>query len=223
MARPFRKQTDLGGGRLIGLSEDSDAPVVVPHGHSLLLSAAGGGKTTRGAMPWLFSLLASSSKRAVLIGDAKNGEMAVQVVPMLAELGVKVAVIDDLDVWPELRPYRVSLNAFGAAVATYRREPRDVGFVSETITHALIEDPPGGPDKNHHFRQVPREFDEFGLNVLLARRPETATPGGVSTILNDPDMFRTFAEIEAEEGGAAVKALARTVWGRLSMRTSANT
>lgn len=39
-------------GRLLGLSEDSGAPIFAPPGHSILLSSNGGGKTTSGAMPW---------------------------------------------------------------------------------------------------------------------------------------------------------------------------
>lgn len=202
---------DPAGRRLIGVSLESGEPIFAPKGHSLSLASNGAGKTTRGAMPWLFSLLSSKSRDAILCVDSKNGEMCIQVAPMLAKMGRKVAVIDDLGVWPELSPFRKVLNPFGAVVEAFKRDPRDVGFVAETIMHALIQDPSGGPDKNQHFRQVPRDFDEFALNVLLARNPAVATPGGVSAILNDPDMFRSLAEIEAEEGGPAIQAMARNV------------
>ena len=49
---------DPKGRRLLGLTDDG-RPIWAPKGHSLLLAANGGGKTTSGVMPWLFSLLSS--------------------------------------------------------------------------------------------------------------------------------------------------------------------
>ena len=90
---------DPGGQRLLGLALESGAPIWAPKGHSLLLAAAGGGKTTSGAMPWLFSYAACDNGTAVLGLDSKDGEMAMQSATMLAGLGHKVAVIDDFRTW----------------------------------------------------------------------------------------------------------------------------
>lgn len=209
---------DTKGLRLIGLSDDNK-PILAKKGHSLLLSAAGGGKTTRGALPWIYSLLSSVGQGAILGLDSKSGEMACQLVPMLAKMGIKVAVIDDTNERPELAQWRVSLNAFGAAVETFRRDPRDLSLTAETITKTLIPDPPGGPDQNQHFRDVPGEFIEFGLNAQLKRDPNGATPGGVAALISDPDIFETYAQIEAEEGAPGIQALARNV---LAMRGKEN-
>lgn len=202
---------DPKGQRLIGLTLDGDDPIFGPPGHSLLLSANGGGKTTRGAMPWLFSFLSSSPKDAILCLDSKNGEMAIQAAKMAAEMGRKVAVIDDMGVCPELVDYRVSLNPFASAVSAFQRDPRDVLFATETINTALIPEPAGGDAKNKYFRDAPRDLLEFPQNLFLKRGPETATPGATSRILNDPDMLRSFAEIEAEEGAPMIRSMAKNL------------
>ncbi len=191
---------DPQGRRIIGLTIEDGHPILAPEGHSLLLSANGGGKTRRGAMPWLFSFLSSSPKDAILIADSKNGEVSIQAAKMAADMGRKVAVIDDMGIWPELAPYRVSINPFGAAVSAYRRDPRDVLFATETINAALIPEPAGGDAKNKYFRDAPRDLLEFVQNTLLKRNPEATTPGATSVIVNDPDLLRSYAEIEAEEG-----------------------
>ncbi|MEO0995793.1 MAG: type IV secretory system conjugative DNA transfer family protein, partial [Pseudomonadota bacterium] len=207
--RPSRG-TDTGGGRILGLSRESEKPIIAPKGHGLLLSANGGGKTTRGAMPWLYSLLSTVSDRALLCLDSKNGEMGMQAAPMLAKLGVKVAVIDDMKVWPELARYRVQLNAFNPIISAYLRDPRELIYAAETITHALIEEPKDDA-KNRYFRAWPRNLIEFVLTLLVKRDPGTTTPGGVTAVLGDPEMLRSFAEIEAEEGEGRLRSLAKAI------------
>lgn len=200
------------GRRLIGFTLEGDHPIFAPPGHSLLLSANGGGKTRRGAMVWLYSFLSSPRTHATLIVDGKNGEMAIQGAKMAAEMGHKVAVIDDMGVWPELEPYRVSLNAFGAAVSTYKRDPLDLIFTTETINNALIPEPPEGRDKNTHFRDVPRDlFLTFAQQLLLKRNPDATTPGASAAILNDPDMLRSLAEMEASDNEPGLGNLARNL------------
>ena len=210
---------DPEGQRLLALTLETDEPIFGPFGHSLLLSANGGGKTTRGAMPWLFSLAASEPNKAILVLDSKNGELAIQAARMLADMGRKVAVIDDMGVWPELEPYHIQLNSFGAVVAAHNRDPRDVIFANETVTNTVLPEPAGGPDKNKHFRDVPKEIIEFCNTLMLARNPNLATPGAAATILNNPDMLKSFAEIEAQEGSPMLQAQANTV---LEMATTDN-
>ncbi|MEM7746193.1 MAG: TraM recognition domain-containing protein [Pseudomonadota bacterium] len=207
-----RRTFDPEGQRLIGFSLESGRPIFAPKGHGILLSANGGGKTTRGAMVWLYSLLSTAGQAATLVLDSKNGEMAVQAVPMLAEMGIPVAIIDDMDVWPELSPWRVALNPFGAAVAAAMRDPRDLVYVLETITLSLIPEPKDDA-KNKYFRAWPRSLISFGLGILLKRNPATATPGAVSSILSDPDMLLSFARIEAEEGDGPLRSQAQAILG----------
>ncbi|MEM1410207.1 MAG: TraM recognition domain-containing protein, partial [Pseudomonadota bacterium] len=133
-----------------------------------------------------------------------------QTVPMLAKLGIKVAVIDDMGVWPELSEYRVALNPFGAVVQAYLRDKRDVIYAMETITHALIEEAKDDA-KNKYWRAWPRTLIEFAHGVLLKRDPHSAIPGAVSAILSDPEMVRSFAEIEAEEGEGLLRSQARAI------------
>ncbi len=203
------------GRRLLGLSLDSSRPIFAPKGHSLLLSANGGGKTTRGGMPWLFSFAASEPDKAILVLDSKNGELAIQTIPMLIKLGRKVALIDDMGVWTDLEAHRTALNPFGAAVAAMRRDPRQLVFASETIGATLIEEPKDGDAKNKYFREWPRTLIAFAMGVSLKRDPVTATPGAASAILADPDMLRTFAEVEAEEGDGILKSQAKAILGML--------
>ncbi|MEP5728572.1 MAG: hypothetical protein ABJL67_04275 [Sulfitobacter sp.] len=106
------KGHDPKGQRLIGTTFAGE-PLWAPKGHSLLIAANGSGKTTSGLMTSLFSLVAGADRPAILVMDGKNGEIAAQCVPMLTSYGVPVAVIDDMNVRPEL-PARTSLNPLGA-------------------------------------------------------------------------------------------------------------
>jgi type IV secretion system protein VirD4 len=203
---------DPGGQRLLGLALESGAPIWAPKGHSLLLAAAGGGKTTSGAMPWLFSYAACDNGTAVLGLDSKDGEMAMQSATMLAGLGHKVAVIDDFRTWPQC-PYRVELNPFGAAVSVFQRASEDLIFALDSIALALIEEPADGDSKNKYFRAWPRLMIEFAVMVMLSRNPRLCVPGGIAALLGDSDMLKNFAAIEAEEGDASVKGLAASILG----------
>jgi type IV secretion system protein VirD4 len=215
-AKPFAKPKpvpiDPKGQRLIGALRETGEPIWAPKGHSLLLAANGSGKSTAGAMPWIFSLLASSSRRAVLVMDSKDGELAAQCAGMIADMGIPVAVIDDMGVFPADYPHRVSLNAVGNVVSAYRDAPEDLIFASETVTHALIEEPERD-QRNRYWRAWPRILIEFAVMVLLKRNLQLATPGGVWVLLSNPDMLRKFAAIEAEEADGMLQVLARNVLG----------
>lgn len=205
---------DPKGRRLIGLTKVTRKPIWAPKGHSLLLSAAGGGKTTNGPMVWLFSLIASMDpgkpNQSVCLFDSKDGELAWQCADLIAKLGLKVAVIDDMGVFPADYPHRVTLNPFGAITETYQRETRDVVFATENANYALIPEP-SDDGKNAYFRDEPRTLIEFATHVLLKRNPRLAVPGGVWALLGDPPMLRTFAQIEASEGDGMLKVLALNV------------
>lgn len=202
---------DPRGHRLIGLTLGGNEPIWAPKGHSLLLSANGGGKSTCGAMPWLFSFAASEPEKAVLVLDSKNGEMAAQSADMLAKMGRKVAIIDDMGVLSEDCPYRVSLNPFSPVVAAAGKKSGSLLYAIDTITHALIPEPAEPDERNRYFRAWPRNLAEFGLRVLLKRSTALSIPGGLWALLSDPVKLRKFAMIESEEGDVGLKALAANV------------
>lgn len=178
----------------------------------MLLSANGGGKTTRGAMVWAISLIASYPRDALLISDAKDGELSAQLVPMLAKMGVKVAVIDDMGVRPELAAYRTGLNPFGATALAKAEHEGNVVYASESITHALIAEPKDNA-KDKYWRAWPRNLVEFSHLVMLNRQPDAATPGAAALMLSDPDMLTSFAQIESEEGAPFLKSAANAILG----------
>ncbi|MEM1346571.1 MAG: type IV secretory system conjugative DNA transfer family protein [Pseudomonadota bacterium] len=202
---------DPKGARIVARSLDSGAPIFAPPGHSCTYAPNGAGKTTSVAMPGLLSFIASEPEKGVLVSDPKDGEIAAQAVPMLQWLGRKVAVIDDFNVRPELRARRVALNAFGAPVSTFERDPQDLLYANELVSQSLIEEPPDQDQRNFYFRQSPRTLIEFGISAALKRSTALTTPGAVSVLLSDIEMLLSFAEIEAEEGDPALQAQARSV------------
>ena len=199
---------DPKGQRLIGLTLDTNEPIWSPKGHAQLASAAGGGKSTSGAMVWLQCLIASEPHKAVLVFDCKGAELAHQALPMLKAIGRTAYLIDDFDTCPELAEFRVTLNAFGSTAAAYARSPKQVIYANETITGALIEEP-NDDAKNRYWRDDPRGKITFANNLMLKRDPSLATPGAAASLLADPDMLHGFASIEVEEDEGFLKAQAR--------------
>lgn len=217
MSFPFLKKSarnrpfDPKGQRLLGLSPETGEPILAPKGHSSTYAANGAGKTTSVAVPATLCFACCEPHKAVMVLDSKDGELAGQLAPMLHQMGRKVAVIDDMNTRPELAHLRVSLNPFGAAVATCLRDPRDIIFTNETIVNALIPEPSEGDAKNKHFRDVPRDINSFAINALLSRNPQSATPGAVSRLLSDPEMLQTIAENDVVDGNELLKVQARTL------------
>ncbi|MEL6919841.1 MAG: TraM recognition domain-containing protein [Pseudomonadota bacterium] len=188
-------------------------PIWAPNGHSLLLSAAGGGKTTSGAMPWLYSCLTGNGEPnppAILALDSKGAELTWQTARMAANAGRKVAVIDDCGELPDDFLHKVKLNPMGSLVGTYQRDRRDLIFASEGVTRSLIPEPEKD-ERNLYWRDEPRTLIEFATFALLRRNPKLAIPGGVWALLSDPEMLREFAQIEAEEDKGLLRVLAVNV------------
>ena len=202
---------DPKGQRLLGLSLDTNQPIWAPKGHSLLLAAAGGGKTSCGSMVWLYSYAASEPHKAVLILDSKNGEHALQAADMLAGLGRKVAIIDETGVLPADCPHLASLNPLYPAIRAARHTPQTLLYAINTVNHALIPEPKESDDRNLYFRAWPRKLNAFALRTLLKRNTALAVPGAMWALLSDPVKLRKFAAIEAEEGDEALKALAANI------------
>ncbi|WP_299870535.1 TraM recognition domain-containing protein [uncultured Hoeflea sp.] len=212
---------DPNGERLIGYTFDGE-PIWAPRGHSLLLSPNGGGKSTCGAMPWLYSYLSTraANRPAVLCLDSKNGEMADQAAPMIAEMGIPVAVIDDTSAlvrgkWAgKSNPHRVGINPLSGIVETHRHQSDDVLFAASNALQALIPDP-ANDARNQYFRDQPKALMEFVIHALLKRNPALATPGGVWELISNPELLMQIARVEADEGDAMLAALARDVIGIL--------
>ena len=205
----IRKVTGPAGRRILGLTFDG-RPIFEPRpSHSLLLAAAGGGKTTYGAIPWLQSMLADTS-RAIVVMDSKDGEIAAQCADMCADYGRAVAILDDFWILGADNPYRVSLNPFGGMRSAHERQNGELVFAADGANHALIEEPPNDA-RNQYWRDEPRALIEFAQSTLLNRNPRLATPGGVWSMLVNPVQMQGLAKIDIEEGSIALAALARHV------------
>ncbi|MEM8497846.1 MAG: type IV secretory system conjugative DNA transfer family protein [Pseudomonadota bacterium] len=197
--------------RLLAMGFDGK-PIFAPrHAHSLLLSAAGGGKTTCGAMIWLQSLLADTS-RAIIVTDSKDGENAAQATQMCIKAGRKVAHVDEFGVLGKDNPYRISLNPYGGVIEAFRQQKGELIFATENACHATIEEP-SGDARNQYWRDEPRTLIEFAQNTLLSRNPRLATPGGVWSMISNPDLLIKTAKLEALEGDTYLRALAHHVIG----------
>lgn len=197
--------------RILGRTFDGQ-PIFAPkHAHSLLLSAAGGGKTTCGAVPWLQSLMADTG-RTIIITDSKDSEIAAQTTAMCVKYGRNVAHIDGFATLGKDNPFRIPLNPFGGVIAAFEKNDGELLFATENACHALIEEP-AGDARNQYWRDEPRTLIEFCLNSLLVRNPRLATPGGVWAMLANPKMLQKLATIEAKEGDEAMQALANHVLG----------
>lgn len=191
--------------RLLGLTSVNQ-PLFEPRpGHSLCLSAAGGGKTTCAAIPWVLSLLMDPS-RAIIVNDAKDGEIAAQLMDLCARFGRKVALIDDADVLGAANPHKVRLNPLGSVVQAFTGATGEMVFATENANHAIIEEP-SNDEKNRYWREEPRSFLEFAMHTLLRRNPELATPGSVWSLVANPELLTKAAQIEAEEGDEVLAAL----------------
>ncbi len=206
------KGIDPEGRRLIGLNIDTDEPILGVPGHSSIYGANGSGKSTRVAMPALLSMISAEPAKGLMVLDGKDGEIAAQAAELLAELGFKVAVIDDLNTRPELAHLRINVNPMGSILSAWHRDPRDVMFAIDILLQALVPDPERD-ERNQYFRDWPKKVIEFAIWVLLNRAPELVTPGGIATILSDQDMLTSMAKIEAEEGDVVIRGLAQAILG----------
>ena len=212
--RPFAKPKppaiDPQGRRLVCMTKETYQPVWAPKGHGTTLAANGSGKTTKVLMTSLFSLLASSDRPAILLLDSKDFEIARQIAPMLEEMGISFAIIDDTGNLPADFPGRVRFNPVASVVSTYLNAPDQLAFANESVTHTLIQEPEKD-ERNRYWRAWPRLLIEFAIYVLLKRNPELATPGGIWMLLASPEKMRRFAEIETAEGNGMLKVLAENV------------
>ncbi len=199
------------GKRLLGLTFDGQAiREPTSSASSLTFAATGGGKTTCVGVTTIQSLI-SDHKRALMINDVKNGEIASQIADMCIKHGRKFGVVDDTNVLGADYPHRIELNAFGSSITAKNSHPGDLQFVMENQSHTLIEEP-SGDSKNFYWREAPRsQFLELGQRILLNHNERLATPGGLSALISDPQVWVSALEIEIEEGDITSQSMAQRV------------
>ena len=192
--------------RLLGTSILGGTPIYAPHdSHSVLLSAAGGGKSTCGAMAWLFSLLPDTN-RAIVYNDCKDGEAAIQAAEMCHRFGRNVAILDESAVTGENNPFRVDLSPFGSVRDAHEKANGELVFAIDNANHALIPEPPND-GKNQYFRDEPRTLLEFCETELLNGDPRMVTPGMVWSMLANTEVLLSAARIAVEDGDEVRQAL----------------
>ena len=190
--------------RLLGMIDRT--PIFAPaDSHSLLLSAAGDGKTSCGAVPWLLSLL-PDFERTVVLSDCKDGEIVAQVAETCHRHGRNVGIVDDLATLGKDNPFRISLSPFGSLRAAHEKQNDELVFAIDNANHALIPEPPND-GKNQYFRDEPRTLLEFCERELLACDPHLAVPGGVWSMLANTEVLLSAARAAVEEGDEVRRAL----------------
>lgn len=188
--RKNRRTLDTRVRRILGFSPEDGSPVFEPDNTSsaLIYAAAGGGKTTCVAVPEILSMLADIG-RSIVVNDVKSGEIAAQLVRLCRSYGRKVAALDDSGVLgEEFARYCISLNPLSNLIAAYEAKSSSLMLEVENVSHIFINEPKDDP-KNTFWRQVPREFLELAILILISRFPNLATPGGVAAFLSDPQMW----------------------------------
>lgn len=196
------------GRRLLGLTLDG-RPIFEPKPtHSILMSAAGGGKTTSGAVVWLQSMLADKN-RTIVVADFKQGEIFAQTVEMCLKAGRKVALLDDTFMLGVDHPLRIDLNAFGGIIKSHEEQDKkgELIFSTDTANHALIEEP-ANDERNAFWRYEPRAMIEYAQMSLLANTRGGCYPGSVWKLLSSPDDLERALKIDLEEGDEVLKSLA---------------
>lgn len=178
---------------------------------SLVFASTGGGKTTRVAMTAIEALLVHGD-RTIVINDVKL-EIAPQIAEMCEMYGWNFGVIDDAGAMGEEYPYRLLINPISHIVESAKRGDPMLPLMIDGFLHTLIPEPKGGQsgqDRNFYWRESPRGYAATALRKLLDYR-HLATPGGLSDLLTDPEMFESAMRILAEEGEGPLKGRAKRI------------
>lgn len=207
--KKLKQSTLRPGRRLLGTTFDGQ-PIFEPKpSHSLLLAAAGGWKTIAGGVPWLLSMIADPN-RSIVVMDSKDGEIAAQCASLCVKYGRKVVIVDDFGVLGNDNPHRLSLNPLGGVAAAHNRDDGELVFSTDSANHALIEEPPNDA-RNQYWRDEPRTILEYAQSTMLNRNPRLATPGGIWSLISNPEILNAAANIDVEEGDEQLSALARHI------------
>lgn len=201
------------GRRLLGLTMNGKPIFEHKPCHSLLLSAAGGGKTTCGAVPWLQSMI-SDTKRTLVITDVKDGEIAAQTMAMCAKYNRKVALIDDSKLFGSTivgdHPFRVTLNPYGGIISAHEMQAGELVFATDNANHALIEEPPRD-QRNAYWRDEPRTLAEFAQLSLLKHGRGDTYPGAVWSLLSGPELLQAAISVGKNDRNPTLRALSHHV------------
>lgn len=197
--------------RILGFSLADESPIYEPDDSSsaIVYAASGGGKTTSVAIPHILSFFADLN-RGMVINDVKDGEIVSQLIALCEKYGRLLAIIDDSYVLGKDNPYRVAINPFANLIAAFERESPDLMLEVENVANIVIPEPKDDA-RNTYFRQVPREFIELAILILLVRNTELATPGGVAALLADPELWNSAVDVEVEEGGELTRSRANQI------------
>lgn len=194
-------------GRVLGMTFDNKIiREPTTNGSALMFAAMGGGKTTCGTIPAVQSMLADTDL-AMFVNDVKDGEVAAQIGGMCIKHGRKFGVIDEACVLGANYPYRISINPFSAAL---NAGASHLPFLIDNFTHALIAEPPDD-QKNFYWRDEPRGFIDLAVKTVLDHSPRLATPGGVASLLSDPDTWQSALQLEKDEPTSPNRAAAARI------------
>ena len=174
---------------LLGLDHEGHGIREVKPAHSLILAAAGSGKTTCGVLPQFMSFVGDDSLGMVVL-DSKNGELAAQCAPICEALGRKIAIIDENDVLKHDFPGRISLNPLNALIDTYKHNSESLLMKIEDVTNILIPEPAGNEkdEKNKYWRDSPRMILEVILRFLLSKQDGNILINQAWTHLINPEL-----------------------------------
>ncbi|MEJ0017579.1 MAG: type IV secretory system conjugative DNA transfer family protein [Acetobacteraceae bacterium] len=182
-------------GRVLGMTFDNKViREPTTNGSGLIFAAMGGGKTTCGTVPAVQAMLADT-QQAIFLNDVKDGEVAAQIGDMCVKYGRRFGVVDEFEVLGANYPYRISLNPLSAAL---NAKPDHLPFLIDNFSHALIAEPPDD-QKNFYWRDEPRGFADAATRIVLDHSPRLATPGGIASLLSDPETWQSALELEASD------------------------
>jgi len=196
--------------RIIGLTLEDETPIYEPNTSLswVCYGGSGSGKTTSVTIPAILSLLADHT-RGQIINDVKP-EVAHQIADLCLKYGRNFAVVDDSESMGENYPHCVRVNPFSNLIGAYLKSSPNLMLEIESVSRVFINEPDNEP-RNFYFRQSPRELLIVAILILLAQSTDNATPGGIASLISDPDLWHSALEIEAEEGTSLSKNRARQI------------
>ncbi len=201
----------LQGQRVLGALDGHLIYEPLQASHSIVVSANGGGKSTCMALPTIMSI-AHQIKRGTPMScdvvDPKDGELAHQAAPMLEEMGIDYAILDDWNQFPD-HPRAVAMNPLGSLVHAHETDPRSFGDVLDRVTHTLCPSVKGD-GRNEYFYRSPRERLTIPLRFFLQERGQVY-PGLVWAAMSNPEDWVKLLELSVMSNDAALRAEASKV------------
>lgn len=205
------------GGRAIGVWPATGEIICEPRSaygvSGMLAAAAGQWKSSAGVRTWAVTLLRDKDARIINM-DGKDGENCLILARAMYDRGRNVGIVDDCNELGD-HPLKVRINVFGDVKKAYAEGAPNRFFMVQELMLVALPEPTAGAgdqDKNKYFRKEPRRYAGFILAYLARYHPELCTPGGVWTVLGDPEKFLDCVERAIDEAGDD---------GELAMRSEA--